>query len=96
MLRVNAQAANAFRIHTIAAMISGLYHPEPALEAIRLANWGGLLGFEQLRLDNHAAWEDLWKSRVRIIGDSASQRILDAAHVYIHSSLHPSTEWLSA
>ena len=91
VLRVTAQAARSFRLQTIAAMISGVYHPEPALEAIRLANWGGLLGFEKLRVDNHAAWEELWKARVRISGDSDSQRILDAAHFYIHSSLHPST-----
>ncbi len=89
--RVKAQAAQTFRIRTIAAMISGLYHPEPALEAIRLANWGGMLGFEKLRQDNRTAWGELWKSRVRIVGDSASQRVLDAAHFYVHSSLHPST-----
>jgi trehalose/maltose hydrolase-like predicted phosphorylase len=89
--RVNAKSTRPFRIHTIAAMISGLYHPEPALEAIRLANWGGLLGFEKLRLDNRSAWNDLWKARVRVTGDSDSQRMLDAAHFYIHSSLHSST-----
>jgi hypothetical protein len=89
--RVQAPAARAFRICTIAAMVSSLYHPEPALESIRLANWGGLLGFEKLRRDNRAAWDELWKSRIRIVGDAASQRVLDASHFYIHSSLHPST-----
>ena len=89
--RFKTQAGRPFYIRTIAAMISGLYHPEPSLEAIRLANWGGMLGFEKLREDNRAAWEDLWKSRVQIVGDFASQRVLDAAHFYLHSSLHPST-----
>ena len=89
--RVHAQATKSFRIRTIAAMVTGLYHPEPALEAIRLANWGALLGFEKLRIDNKGAWDELWKSRIRIVGDTDSQRLIDAAHFYIHSSVHAST-----
>jgi trehalose/maltose hydrolase-like predicted phosphorylase len=72
-------------------MVSELYHPEPPLEAIRLASWGSLLGFERLRSDNRAAWADLWKSRVKVIGDADAQRVLDAAFFYLHSSLHAST-----
>ena len=90
-IRFKALAGRKFRIRTIAAMVASLYHAEPALESIRLANWGGLLGFEKLRQQNRAAWDELWKSRIRIAGDSASQRLLDASHFYIHSSLHPST-----
>jgi trehalose/maltose hydrolase-like predicted phosphorylase len=89
--RVKGQSGQVVRFQTIAAMISELYHPEPPLEAIRLANWGRQLGFETLRSENRAAWADLWKSRVKVIGDSDAQRALDAAFFYIHSSVHVST-----
>src|SRR5260370_17926570 len=72
-------------------MVSDLYHPEPDLEAIRLASWGSLLGFETLREQNRSSWAELWKSRVRVSGDTDAQRVLDAAFFYLHSSLHAST-----
>ncbi len=85
------QRGRPVRFQTIAAMVSELYHPEPPLEAIRLASWGNQLGFETLRGDNRAAWMELWRSRVKVIGDADAQRALDAAFFYLHSSLHAST-----
>src|SRR6266436_3225517 len=85
------QSGRPVRFQTIAAMVSELYHPEPPLEAIRLASWGNQLGFETLRGDNRAAWTELWKSRVKVIGDADAQRVLDAAFFYLHSILHAST-----
>lgn len=81
----------AFRFHTIAAMVSEVYHPEPPLEAIRLASWGAMLGFDELRKSNRAAWGELWESRVKITGDTDAQRVVDCAFFYLHSSVHPST-----
>lgn len=88
---LRARSGQPLRFQTIAAMVSSLYHPEPAPEAIRLASWGSLLGFETLRQQNRAAWAELWKSRVRVTGDTDAQRVLDAAFFYLHSSLHAST-----
>jgi trehalose/maltose hydrolase-like predicted phosphorylase len=88
---LKAKRGQPVRFQTIAAMVSELYHPEPPLEAIRLASWGSLLGFERLRSDNRAVWADLWKSRVKVIGDADAQRVLDAAFFYLHSSIHTST-----
>lgn len=79
------------RFHTIAAMVSDLYHPEPALEAIRISSWGSTFGFDELQRNNRQAWSDLWQSRVRVSGDTDAQRVLDAAFFYLHSSLHAST-----
>jgi|SRR5215472_2151887 len=88
---LKARSGKPIRFQTIAAMVSSLYHPEPPLEAIRLASWGGLLGFETLRRVNRAAWDDLWKARVKVTGDADAQRVLDDAFFYLHSSLNPST-----
>jgi len=88
---LKVRAGQTARFQTIAAMVSSLYHPEPPLEAIRLASWGSLLGFETLRRENRSAWAELWKARVKVSGDNEAQRVLDAAFFYLHSSLHPST-----
>jgi trehalose/maltose hydrolase-like predicted phosphorylase len=88
---LQAASGRPLRFQTIAAMVSELYHPEPALQAIRLAEWGAMLQFEYLRNQNREAWNALWQSRVRVTADSDAQRVLDAAFFYLHSSLHPST-----
>jgi protein-glucosylgalactosylhydroxylysine glucosidase len=88
---LRAESGRPVRLQTIAAMISDLYHPEPPLEAIRLAEWGGMLGIEDLRKQNHADWSELWQSRVKVTGETDAQRVLDAAFFYLHSSLHSST-----
>ena len=88
---LKARSNEPTRFQTIAAAVSDLYHPEPPLEAIRMASWGTLLGFDTLRAQNRAAWAELWKSRVKVTGDADAQRVLDAAFFYLHSSLHSST-----
>jgi Glycosyl hydrolase family 65 central catalytic domain/Glycosyl hydrolase family 65, N-terminal domain len=88
---VQLKSGQPFRFRTIAAMVSEMYHPEPALEAIRLASWGGMLGFDDLREANREAWNNLWLSRVKITGDTDAQRVIDCAFFYLHSSVHAST-----
>jgi protein-glucosylgalactosylhydroxylysine glucosidase len=88
---LRARSGQAVRLQTIAAMVSDLYHPEPLPEAVRMASWGSLFGFEALRNQNRDAWAELWKSRVKVTGDTEAQRVLDAAFFYLHSSLHSST-----
>jgi hypothetical protein len=78
--------------HTLAAIVSAALDPEdPLLEAIRLARWGEMLGFDTLRAENRRAWGELWKSRIRIAGSPDDQRATDTAFYYYHSSVHPST-----
>jgi trehalose/maltose hydrolase-like predicted phosphorylase len=71
--------------------VSQFYHPEPDLEAIRLARWGASFGCDSLCQQNRSLWADLWKSRVKVSGDTDDQRLLDAAFFYLHSSLHDTT-----
>ena len=88
---VQLKSGQSFRFRTIAAMVSEIYHPEPAMEAIRLASWGAMLGFDELREANRDAWNNLWQSRVKISGDTDAQRVVDCAFFYLHSSVHGST-----
>ena len=73
---------------TIAAVVTSAYDPAPDLQAIRVASWGEMLGFDELRERNRAAWKELWKSRVVVTGDETAQQALDAAFFYLHSSAH--------
>ncbi|HVT95965.1 MAG TPA: hypothetical protein VHE33_00560 [Acidobacteriaceae bacterium] len=75
-------------LHVVAAIVTSAYDPQPDLQAIRVASWGAMLGWDELRAQNRAAWTDLWRSRLVIDGDPASQRALDAAFFYLHSSVH--------
>lgn len=87
-LALHRREARQFRI--IAAIVTSAYDRAPDLEAIRLASWGGMLGFDELRRQNRRAWDELWQSRVKVSGDDAAQRALDAAFFYLHSSAHAS------
>ncbi len=89
---LEAKAGQTYRFPTIAAMVSDFYQPAPEQEAIRLAKWGAMLGFDGLRRQNQDQWSDLWKGRVKVSGDADSQRVLDSAFFYLHSSLHPSNK----
>lgn len=88
---IHLKANESFRFRTIAAVVSDLYHPEPDLEAIRLASWGEMLRFDDLRDANRDAWHDLWGSRIQIVGDTDAQRVVDCAFFYLQSSVQAST-----
>jgi len=89
---LEARGGQTYRFPTLAAMVADFYQPAPHLDAIRLAKWGALLGFDLLRRQNREQWSELWKSRVKVYGDTDSQRVLDCAFFYLHSSLHPSNK----
>ena len=89
---LDAKGGQTYRFPAIAAMVSDFYQPAPEQEAIRQAKWGAMLGIDQLRSQNRDLWSDLWKSRVKVYGDADSQRVLDSAFFYLHSSLHASNK----
>lgn len=88
---IEAQAGKSYRFRTLVGLVSEAYHPDPHLQAIRVARWGEMLGFEALREQNRLAWTELWKSRVKVYGNSAAQKALDAAFFYLHSNAHASS-----
>jgi len=85
-------SGRTLKFWTIGAMVSSFYHPSPDLQAIRMASWGRMLGFERLREQNREQWESLWKSRVRVDAGADTQRALDVAFFYLHSSVHASNQ----
>jgi trehalose/maltose hydrolase-like predicted phosphorylase len=88
---IGAKAGQTYAFDVIAAMVSEVYHPDPDLQAIRLARWGKLLGWDELRRQNQEIWAELWKSRIEIAGDPDDQRALDTAFFYLHANSHPAS-----
>jgi len=87
---LEAKSGRTYSFRTIAGMVSEVYDPEPELQALRVASWGEMVGFDLLREQNRSCWSDLWKSRVKVYGDAEAQTALDAAFFYLHSSFHSS------
>jgi trehalose/maltose hydrolase-like predicted phosphorylase len=86
---IDAKAGQTYAFDEVAALVAEVYHPDPDLQAIRLARWGKLLGFDELRRQNQQIWAELWKSRIEIDGSADDQRALDAAFFYLHANSHP-------
>jgi trehalose/maltose hydrolase-like predicted phosphorylase len=89
---LRAEAGKMYHLRTIASMVSEIYSRDPEQQAIRMAKWGELIGFSQLRRANQNIWSELWKSRVKVYGDEEAQKVLDASFFYLLSSTHPSSK----
>jgi hypothetical protein len=80
------------RLRTIASFVPSYSHHDPDHEAARLAANGRSRGFDRLRAENRAAWDELWRARIRL-GNAATrwQAVTDASLYYLLSSVHRST-----
>ncbi len=65
---LRARAGSMHVVRTMVSLIPSQSHSEPHREAIRLAAIGSSLGFDRLRDENRAAWNDLWCGRVQLVG----------------------------
>ena len=89
---MRAGAATTCVGRSIASLVSDQLHAEPHREATRLAAVGATLGFDRLREQNRAAWNELWRGRVLLPGAGRRwQGLADAAFYYLHSSAHSSS-----
>ena len=87
----SAAPGKSFALRQIASLVPSIMHAEADMQAVRLAGIARHWGFDELRAENRAAWQELWKGRVRLVGaDSKWQDIADAAFFYVHSSVHRS------
>jgi trehalose/maltose hydrolase-like predicted phosphorylase len=74
------------------SLVPSVMHSQPDAEAVRLLGPVKALGFEGVRKANRAAWAELWKSRIRLVGaEPRWQALADAAFFYLNSSIHPAS-----
>jgi trehalose/maltose hydrolase-like predicted phosphorylase len=87
-----ARAGRTYRLRQITALVPSVLNHQPHLQATRMAALGAELGFDALRRENRAAWAELWKGRVCLLGaDPRWQALVDAAFFYLHTSVHTSS-----
>lgn len=87
-----ARANRPYRLRQLTSLVPEDAHHEPDRQAIRLVYAAGQRGFEALRAENRAAWEELWQARIHLTGAPRRwQALADAAFFYLHSSAHPSS-----
>jgi trehalose/maltose hydrolase-like predicted phosphorylase len=79
------------QLRQIAAVVSDAMHHEPDLQAVRLVYAGTERGFDRLRAENAAAWNDIWQGRVQVDAPARWQAMLDAAYFYLQTSVHASS-----
>jgi hypothetical protein len=90
--RLNARPGRTYRLRQLASVVPTVLHHDPDRAAIRLVARARAFGFEELRAENRARWDELWKGRVLITADDQRwQALADAAFYYLNSSVHPSS-----
>ncbi|GII22915.1 glycoside hydrolase family 65 protein [Planosporangium mesophilum] len=87
-----AEAGRRYRLRRMVSLLPQALHDEPHIHAVRMLQGARLRGFDGLRADNRAAWRELWKGRVVLVGAPTRwQALADAAYFYLHTSAHPSS-----
>ncbi|MFL5713557.1 MAG: glycoside hydrolase family 65 protein [Chloroflexota bacterium] len=87
-----ARADRPYRVRQMTSLVPSLAHPHPADHAARLLAHAMQRGWERMRDDQAAAWDELWKARIEIEGaDRRWQSITDASLFYLLTSVHPSS-----
>lgn len=87
-----ARRGVCYRLRQISSLVPGVMHAQPDQHAVRMAAKARFDGFEAIRAENAAAWAELWKGRIRLVGAGGRwQALADAAFFYLNSSVHPSS-----
>ena len=86
-----ARVGRRYRLRQLASLVPDVMHSQPDLQAVRVCHGGVEYGFERLRAENRAAWDDIWEGRLRLDAPSPWQELADAAFYYLHASAHPSS-----
>ena len=84
-----ADAGQEYVLRQLTSLVPEAVHSQPYAQAVRLVTAGQLRGFDGLRRDNRADWDELWRGRVVLTGAAARwQALADAAFFYLQSSVH--------
>jgi len=87
-----ARAGRTVRLRQIASLVPSALHALPDQQAARLAAKAASDGFDKIRRQNRAVWNELWKGRIRLEGAGDRwQGLADAAFFYLNSSVHASS-----
>jgi protein-glucosylgalactosylhydroxylysine glucosidase len=84
-----ASPGRDYLVRQLTSLVPDAVHSQPHAQAVRLVAGGRLRGFDALRRENRADWDELWRGRVVLVGAPARwQALADAAFFYLNSSVH--------
>ncbi len=84
-----ARKGRRYRLTRLVSLVPDVLHDQPDHQAVRLVAAAGELGFDELRRRNRAAWRELWRGRIRLVGaETKWQAMADAAFFYLNTSVH--------
>src|SRR4051794_32405495 len=90
--RFRARRDRTYRVRQMASLVPSLVHPHPVDHAARMLSLAIQKGFDRLREDHAAAWQDLWRSRIELVGAPRRwQAMTDASLYYLLTSVHPAS-----
>ena len=71
----------------LVSVVCGIMHHHPDPHAARMAAKANFDGFESIRAENRAAWNEIWKGRFALTGAGDEwQALADAAFFYLDTS----------
>ncbi|MEM1323125.1 MAG: sn-glycerol-3-phosphate ABC transporter ATP-binding protein UgpC [Bacteroidota bacterium] len=80
------EKGQTYRISLVSSMGSTVHFSDPQNEVERLSIFAKLEGWERLMERHSAAWEELWKSDIKIEGDPQTQREVRLMLYYLYAS----------
>jgi trehalose/maltose hydrolase-like predicted phosphorylase len=89
----NLKAGQAYHFAIAGASITTAQHEDPFNEVQRYVIYAKLQGTKKLIQFHDAAWDDLWKSDIKIEGDEVSQRDVHSAMYHLYSFVRGGTAY---
>ncbi|MGN6195105.1 MAG: glycoside hydrolase family 65 protein [Ginsengibacter sp.] len=87
------KAGQSYHFSIAGASITTAQHDDPFNECQRYVIYAKLQGTKKLIEFHDAAWDELWKSDIKIEGDEASQRDVNAAMYHLYSFVRSGTAY---
>jgi protein-glucosylgalactosylhydroxylysine glucosidase len=87
--QLDAEPGRPIRMRQLTALVPSAMHAQPDRMAVRVAARVKERGWDRVRAENAAEWQELWKGRINVVGaDRHWQELADAAFFYLNSSVH--------
>ena len=85
------KAGETYRFSIVGSSITSAHHDDPLNESERMTIYAKLQGRERLIEFHNKAWDDLWKSDIKIEGDSQSQQDVHSMLYHLYSFVREGT-----
>ena len=85
------RSGSGYRLRQITAVVPDAMHHEPDFQAVRLVFAGYGRGFDRLRAENSAAWDDLWRGAHSVERQCVGRRCSTPRTLLLTTSVHASS-----